>query len=226
MRDSELPNIARVGALIGNPVRALTLSALMDGSERPASELANMAGATPQAASAHLASLVSGGLLDVKPNGRHRYYRLRNEDVASAIEVLSLTANTAPRNAPRAGWKLQRARRCYDHMAGRLGVAICDALVSRHHVIAGGDGWILSETGREWLVSVRLAPPLGSRRPLVRPCLDWTERRPHLAGWLGTALCQRLEQEGAVRRGGDTRALDVTPNGRKLLARLFDIRWT
>lgn len=225
MRDNELPNIARIGALIGNPVRALMLNALMDGSERPASELASMANATPQAASAHLANLVSGGLLDVTPHGRHRYYRLRNADVATAIEVLSLTASAASIAAPRAAPELQQARRCYDHLAGRLGVAICDALIARQHLIAGGDGWALSESGHAWLASVRLAPPSASRRPLVRPCLDWTERRPHLAGWLGAALCQRLEQQGAVRRRGETRALEVTPTGRRLLSELFDLAW-
>lgn len=223
---SELPNIARVGSLIGNPVRALIIGALMDGSERPASELAALSGATPQAASAHLAALVDGGLLTVQQTGRHRYYRLRNGEVASAIEVLSLTAAmTSPRPVG-AQADLKRARRCYDHLAGSLGVAICDTLIARRHIVAGGDGFQLSDRGSEWLASIDLNPPAGLRRSLVRPCLDWTERRPHMAGWLGAALCERLEQKGALRRRTDTRVVSVTASGRELLARLFELEWS
>lgn len=220
---SELPNIARIGALIGNPVRARFIGALMDGSERAASELAALAGATPQTASAHLASLVAGGLLTVRPQGRHRFYRLRNEQVAEAIEVLSLTATeTARRQALGPG--IRSARRCYDHLAGRLGVSICDFAVGHRYVIAGGDGVTLTTAGGGWLESMQLEPPPGLRRPLVRFCQDWTERRPHLAGWLGAALCRRLEDEDVIRRVTGSRALTVTPTGRAVLKRLFGVQ--
>lgn len=220
---SELPNIARLGALIGNPVRARFIGALMDGSERSASELAALAGATPQTASAHLSSLVAGGLLTVRPQGRHRFYRLRNEQVAEAIEVLSLTAaQTAQR--PAVGPDIRNARRCYDHLAGRLGVSICDFAVGRRYVVAGGEGITLTRAGGGWLESMQLEPPPGLRRPLVRFCQDWTERRPHLAGWLGAALCRRLEDQNVVRRVSGSRALTVTPTGQAVLKRLFGLQ--
>lgn len=222
-RSSELPNIARIGALIGNPVRAQFIGALMDGSERSASELADLARITPQTASGHLASLVAGGLLAVRPQGRQRFYRLSNEQVAEAIEVLSLTA-TQTLQRPGVGQDIRSARRCYDHLAGRLGVTICDFAIARRYVIAGGEGVTLTEAGDGWLASLELEPPPGLRRPLVRFCRDWTERRPHLAGWLGAAICRRLEEQDVVRRLSGSRALTVTPPGRVVLARLFGVQ--
>lgn len=219
-RTSELPNIARIGALIGNPVRAQFIAALMDGSERPASELAAMVGATPQTASAHLASLVAGGLLAVRPHGRHRFYRLSNEQVAEAIEVLSLTATDTVR-PPRFDEGIRNARRCYDHVAGRLGVTICDFAVARGYVVAGGEGLTLTDAGGSWLQSLEVEPPPKSRRTLVRFCPDWTERRPHLAGWVGSVLCRWLEERDVIRRVSGSRALTVTPPGRAVLARLL-----
>jgi len=220
---SELPNIARIGALIGNPVRAQFIGTLMDGSERSASHLAALVRATPQSASAHLGSLVAGGLLAVRSQGRHRLYRLRSEQVAAAIEVLSLTA-TETVQRPAFAPEVRSARRCYDHVAGRLGVAICEFAVARSYVIAGAEGVTLSKAGDCWLSSLELEPPPGLRRPLVRFCQDWTERRPHLAGWLGAALCRRLEEQDVIRRLSDSRALTVTPPGRVILARLFGVQ--
>lgn len=222
-RASELPNIARIGALIGNPMRAQFIGALMDGSERSASELAALVHGTPQSASAHLASLVAGGLLAVRPQGRHRFYRLSSEQVAAAIEVLSLTATETIRR-PAVPEGVRSARRCYDHVAGRLGVTMCDFAVARRYVIAGGEGVTLTKVGARWLASLELEPPPALRRPLVRFCQDWTERRPHLAGWLGAALCRRLEDQDVIRRQSNSRALIVTPPGRVILARLFGVR--
>jgi DNA-binding transcriptional ArsR family regulator len=219
---TELPNIARIGALIGNPVRAQFISTLMDGSERSASELAAGVRVTPQAASAHLASLVAGGLLTVRPQGRNRFYRLRSEQVAAAIEVLSLTA-TETAQRPAFSQAVRGARRCYDHVAGRLGVTICDFAVARKYVIAGGDSVTLTKAGDRWLASLELEPPPGLRRPLVRFCQDWTERRAHLAGWAGAALCRWLEERDVIRRLSGSRALSVTPTGRLILARLFGV---
>src|SRR5215469_10183181 len=171
---SELPNIARIGALIGNPVRAQVIGTLMDGSERSASDLAALVRATPQSASAHLASLVAGGLLAVRPQGRHRFYRLRSEQVAAAIEVLSLTATET---VPSFAQEVRTARRCYDHVAGRLGVTICDFAVGRRYVIAGAEGVTLSKAGGRCLASLELEPPPRLSRSLVRFCPDWTERK-------------------------------------------------
>lgn len=223
MQTGELPNIARLGALIGNPMRAQFIGALMDGSERSASALAALVRATPQSASAHLASLVAGGLLTVRPHGRHRFYRLRSEQVATAIEVLSLTA-TEMAQKPALAQGIRSARRCYDHVAGRLGVTICDFAVERRYVMAGGEGVTLTKAGGDWLASLELEPPPRLRRPLVRFCQDWTERRPHLAGWLGAALCRRFEEQDVVRRLSGSRVLTVTPPGRVILARLFGVQ--
>lgn len=220
-----LPQMAQVGALIGDPVRAAMLGALMDGSERPAGELAALSGISPQTASTHLARLLDGGLLAVNRRGRHRYYRLRDGEVAHAIETLSVAADLAPRRERRIDPALRRARRCYDHLAGALGVAICDALIGDGRVVAGGDGYALSEKGRAWLSASHAPPPATGRRPLVRPCLDWTERRPHLAGWLGAEICASLERDGAVRRSVQSRTMQVTPKGAAILRKRFGVEW-
>lgn len=220
-----LPNVAQVGALIGDPVRASMLSALMDGSERPAGELAARSGISPQTASAHLTRLLDGGLVAVSRRGRHRYYRLRDGEVAYAIETLCVAADLSRARERRIDPSLRRARRCYDHVAGELGVAICDALIADGRVLAGGDGYVLSEAGFAWLAGFGASPPEGNRRPLVRPCLDWTERRPHLSGWLGAALCRGLEAEGVIRRQSATRALIVTPKARAALRKMVGLDW-
>lgn len=220
-----LPNIAQVGALIGDPVRATMLGALMDGSERPAGELASMSGISPQTASSHLARLLDGGLLAVSRHGRYRYYRLRDGEVAHAVETLSVAADFAPRRRRAIDPSLKRARRCYDHIAGELGVAICDALVADKRVIAGGDGYVLSAAGSVWLDSLGLAPAADNRRPIVRSCLDWSERRSHLAGWLGTAILTEMERCGAVSRSFETRSLKVTSKGGAIFKRNFGLDW-
>lgn len=221
----ELFSIARMGALVGDPVRAAMLAMLMDGREHAAGELAGFASASPQAASAHLSLLLDGGLLAVNARGRHRYYRLRDADVAQAIETLSFAANLAQRKTHRLDPALKRARRCYDHVAGALGVAICDSLVLQGRVIAGSDGFAISEAGRDWLSQLDLPPPPAIRRALVRPCLDWTEGRPHVAGWLGAALCERLERLNGLKRNTADRALTLTPKGRNLLIEYFGLDW-
>ena len=222
---NDLPNVAQVGALIGDPVRAAMLGTLMDGSERPAGELAALSGISPQTASTHLARLLDGGLLAVNRRGRHRYYRLRDGEVAHAIETLSVAADIAPGKRRPVDPALRRARRCYDHLAGELGVAICDALVGDGRVVAGGDGYALSAKGREWLRGLQLDPAGAGKRPLVRPCLDWTERRPHLAGWLGAAICTSLEQAGAVRRSVESRVMAITPKGCGILWTRYGFDW-
>jgi DNA-binding transcriptional ArsR family regulator len=220
-----LPNIAQVGALIGDPVRAAMLGALMDGSERPAGELASMSGIAPQTASSHLTRLLDGGLLAARRHGRYRYYRLRDSEVAHAVETLSVAADIAPRRRRGIDPALKRARRCYDHIAGELGVAICDALVADKRVIAGGDGYVLSAAGSVWLDSLGLAPAADNRRPIVRSCLDWSERRSHLAGWLGTAILTEMERCRAVSRSFETRSLKVTGKGSAIFKRHFGLDW-
>jgi DNA-binding transcriptional ArsR family regulator len=221
---NEIPNIVRIGALIGNPVRARIIGVLMDGSERPAGALAAQLGVSAQAASAHLASLVAGGMLAVRTAGRYRLFRIRSELVAEAIEVLSRTAMDATPEV-RFAADIRSARRCYDHVAGRLGVALCEYAVRRRYVVAEGAGAALTKAGKRWLESLELPVPAELRRPLVRFCLDWTERRAHLAGWLGAALCRRFEEEDLLRRVQGSRALAVTPAGRLELQRRFALTW-
>src|SRR6185295_12504508 len=144
-----MPNIAQVGALIGDPVRAAILGFLMDGSERPAGELAFISGASPQAASSHLARLLDGGLLAVTQHGRHRYYRLRDAEVAHAIETLSVMV--APKRNLRVDPALRQARRCYDHLAGAIAVQLCDLLIARDFIAAGGEGYCITDRGWTWL---------------------------------------------------------------------------
>ena len=179
-----LSNIARMGALVGDPVRAGMLAVLMDGSERAAGELARQAGASPQAASAHLSLLLDGGLLAVSARGRHRYYRLRDADVAHAIETLSFAANLAGRKTEHLAPALKHARRCYDHIAGALGVAICDSLILKGRVIAGSDGFAISAAGHEWLAKLDLSPPhaMGCAARPKEPGSAWPDEPGRLTG--------------------------------------------
>jgi DNA-binding transcriptional ArsR family regulator len=220
-----LPNIARVGALIGDPVRVAMLGALMDGCEHPAGELAGISGIAPQTASGHLRKLLDGGLLAATRRGRHRYFRLKDSEVAHAIEILSVAASLGAAPPSRVPPDLRLARRCYDHVAGKLGVVICRALIASEHVVAGGPGYTLSASGRQWASDVGLANAGTSRRPLVRSCLDWTERQPHLAGWLGHAIYQRLEAEHAIRVSTTSRALRLEPRAPALLRQMFGVHW-
>ncbi len=217
-RSAETPaapaNLAELGALIGDPVRAAILLHLSDGTTRPAGELATLAGASPQAASAHLAQLVQGGLLSVERQGRHRVFRLASGDVAEIIENLANWANP-PRKRPRQDPELCHARLCYDHLAGRLGVALLNGLSERQFLVLGPDGLGLSTHGRTWFERQAAGPfePAAGRRPLVRLCLDWTERRHHLGGQLGAQLARLTLDRGYVAQGPKPRALRVTPAG-------------
>lgn len=216
------PNIAAPAALIGDPGRAAMLQALLDGRAQPASALAWAAGLTAQAASNHLAKLVEGGLLTVERQGRHRYYRLRNAEVAHALETLALLA--APiraLDAPRSplARALRQGRCCYGHLAGRLGVELARALEDQGHICAADDKlYAVSPSGTAWFTQLGIdVAALRSKRGVARQCLDWTERRRHLAGPLGVALCDRFETLGWIVRDRTSRAADLTPAGREAL---------
>ena len=223
------PNIAEVAALVGDPARANMLVALMDGRALTAKELALAAGVSPQTASGHLAKLADGRLLACICQGRHRYYRIASPLVARMLESITLvTALEAPprhrTHSPRDD-ALRLARTCYDHLAGRLGVAIADALVARGAVILSDDGGEITADGAAFLAD-RLALDLAEmprRRVFCRPCLDWSERRWHLAGALGAALAERCFALGWVDRIRDSRAVAITPRGEIALRDLFRI---
>lgn len=222
-------NIATPAALIGDPVRAAMLLALLDDRNLPATALAWAAGVSAQAASNHLAKLMSGGLLHVTTQGRHRYYRLSGPEVAHALEALAVLGPPPPalerlHNAK--ARRLRAARSCYDHLAGQLGVALADAL-EQNGLITTSDHerYTLSEAGHHCLAQLGMDPAaLGTgSKPHARPCLDWTERRRHLAGPLAARLFTRLLELGWVQRGTENRAILITPSGYLGLQQHFGI---
>jgi DNA-binding transcriptional ArsR family regulator len=222
-------NIAAPAALIGDPVRAAILQALMSGRALPAGQLASIAGATPQAASNHLAKLSDGGLVCVTVQGRHRYYRLAGPHVAAALEALTqLTPVARPLDPPLSpkARRLREARTCYDHLAGRLGVALADACERQGLVEANGpDRCRLTEAGRARLLAlgVDLGGVEAARRAPLRPCIDWTERRRHLAGAVAARLLERLFALGWIVRGAEGRSAVLTPAGAEGLAEHFGL---
>jgi DNA-binding transcriptional ArsR family regulator len=223
--------ISEIGALVGDPGRANMLSALLDGRALTASELAWSAGVAAATASEHLAKLVTGGLLDVAKQGRHRYFRLASPEIARMLESMMVVANSADpaeprrRATPRIAPNMRRARTCYDHLAGQLGVGIADRLVAQNIIVLGDEAGELTQSGLAWLERFGIAaePPGRTRRLLCRPCLDWSERRPHLAGRLGAALCRRCGELGWIERERDSRAVLVTPTGLRGFAEVFGL---
>ena len=219
-------NIASPAALIGDPSRAAMLQALQDGRAHPAGALAWAAGLTAQAASNHLAKLVDGGLLSVEREGRHRYYRLANAEVAHVLEALAvLAAPVRSLEQPRSpkARALRDGRCCYGHLAGRLGIAVTDALVARGVIVPGDDKlYEITSEGRGWFEDLGLElSDLRSKRGAARQCLDWTERRHHLAGPLGVALLSRMVALGWIDADRASRAVKLTTLGREeLRARL------
>ncbi|MGA8115472.1 MAG: helix-turn-helix domain-containing protein [Actinocatenispora sp.] len=233
------PNAAAAGEvdlsvaarLIGEPARAIMLDALVAGRALAAGELARLAGVSPATASEHLARLRDGGLVTAVAAGRHRYYRLASEDVAHALEALAMISPARPVRSlrqSRAHRALAGARTCYDHLAGRVGVSIHDALMRGEALRAGGDGYELTSAGERLLLplGVDVAAARAARRSFARPCLDFTERRSHLAGALGAAICDRLiAQRWLVRRATGERGLRITDGGRRGLTDALGIEW-
>ncbi len=224
--------LAEIGALVGDPGRANMLVALIDGRALTARELAGHAGITPQTASGHLARLVAGNLIVVEQQGRHRFHRLASAGVARMLEGMMRTAAVSAgshgarpaRIGPR-DEAMRAARTCYDHLAGRLGVALADSMTARDLIRMDVDGGLVTPEGRQFLQAfgMDLDAAARSRRVFCRPCLDWSERRPHLAGAVGASIMDRCFELGWIRRQTGTRAVTVTPGGQDGFRRMFGV---
>ena len=216
------PNIVGIAALIGDNARAEILTALMTGGALTATELASVAGVTKQTTSAHVAKLVDAGLLAVEAQGRHRYFRLADRDVADALEslmgVACRTGALRLRGSPRDP-ALRHARVCYDHLAGDLGVSMFERMVERGFLAQGKESVTLTTRGARCCeeLGIDVAATGASRRALCRACLDWSARRHHLAGALGAALLQRILDLGWARRARASRVVHFTPHGETAL---------
>ena len=220
--------VAPVAALFADPARVAMLWALSDGREVSAGELALLAGIARSTASLHLAKLVEGGLVAARPDGRHRHYRLTRPEAVRALEALAVLApGRAPRTHRQAaiGRAVRAARTCYDHLAGRAGVALTAALVARGALLPAGREFELTAGGERLLgdFGVDLAAARKSRRAFALACLDWSERVDHLAGGLGAALLARLLELGWIARTRGSRAVQLSPAGRRGLARAFGV---
>jgi DNA-binding transcriptional ArsR family regulator len=209
-------DVAAAAALIGEPARAALLLALMEEEQLPARELAARARIAPSTASGHLARLVDGGLITGERSGRHRYFRLADPAVATALEALSTIAPARPVRSLRdasISEAIRHARTCYDHLAGRLGVELTAALEREGVLVHDGATFELGRTARLTQLGIDVDSLARRRRTLVRPCLDWSERRRHVAGSLGAALAERLFELGWLKRRPTNRSVEITPLG-------------
>jgi len=222
----EGPSIAPIAALAGDPGRANMLAALVSGMALTASELAAEAGVTLQTASSHLAKLEGGGLVEVSKAGRHRYFRLANDDVAAMLEaimgVAARTGHMRTRPGPR-DCAMRKARVCYDHLAGEMGVLLLDNLVKTRRLARNGDSIKLTRRGEAFLQDFRIDihSLASARRPLCKPCLDWSMRREHLGGALGAALLERFNELKWIDRDGSSRVVRFTRSGEAGFGRMF-----
>lgn len=222
----EGPDIARIAAAIADQARSEVLATLMADRALTASELGNIVGVSKATISAHLRKLSDAGLVSVERQGRHRYFRLANADVAGLLESLmgvafragAVRLNTSPREPA-----LRKARVCYDHLAGELGVVVYEALLRRGALRRTGDALRITPQGRAWFAEIGIAVDSieQRRRTLCRPCLDWSERRAHLAGGLGAALFDRIERLGWARRARDSRIVMFSVAGERSLRRML-----
>jgi DNA-binding transcriptional ArsR family regulator len=214
-------DISSLAALISDPARGRILIALLDGRSLPATELARRAGITCQTASSHLAKLTEGRLLKVIPQGRHRYYRIANAQVADLLESMARFAPRKEADDPGPKSPIQIARTCYNHLAGGLGVRLTEAIVSRGFLREVGRDYQLTGKGAEWFsdLAIDIDSLRKSGRVFARQCLDWSERRNHLAGALGSALADQLFERGWIERLQGTRAVQITEDGNRELKR-------
>ena len=209
-------------ALVAEPARAIILWTLLDGKAYTATELAIAAETSASNISMHLTRLLNAGLLKVASQGRHRYYAFSGKEVAYAIEALAalMPFDTKKRLTEKEEVPaLRQARTCYDHLAGKTGVAVTEALVKQKIIVATGSDFELSKKGEQWFLALGIDSGLlaQQRRSFVRPCLDWSERKHHLAGSLAAAFLDKMLKEDWLRKSKDSRALIITSKGQKVL---------
>jgi DNA-binding transcriptional ArsR family regulator len=222
------PSIAALGALIGTPARATILSALFDGRALTATELAMAAGITPQTASSHLNKLSEAQLIVAERHGKFRYYKLAGPHVAEALEPLTLLSPHKPvphRARSKSDAEAREARFCYDHIAGRLGVAVTSAMVAMGCLKEIGRDYVITDTGRAFLEKLEIdVDAIGTqRRVLARKCLDWSERKPHVSGSLGAALAATFTAKGWLKRAKYGRQAIISEQGKRAMKKLFFI---
>lgn len=220
------PDIAIVAQLLGDPARANMVMALMSGQALSAAELAHEAGVTPPTATGHLNKLVSSGLLKGEKQGRHRFFQLKDPDVGEAVEALVAVAARAGHLRTRPGPKdeaMRHARSCYDHMGGELAVDLVGRWLAAGFLIWRGSPFQLTRKGREFLSQrgIDLAKLEALKRPLLRGCMDWSERRPHLGGSLGAAILAHVVAEGWAVRGQSMRAVSFSKRGEESFLRWY-----
>ena len=221
-------DVAAAAALLSEPARAELVLGVMERGALPATELASRAGVAPSTASEHLGRLVESGFLRRCKSGRHQYYELADVAVAEAVEALSRVAPTRPVRSLREATRselIRQARTCYDHLAGRLGVELARVLERRGVLVSDAGAYVLGPNAKTSLagLGIDVGDLARQRRPLVRACLDWSEREPHLAGALGAAITARLFELGWIERRDSSRSVAVTAKGRKLLRAEFGL---
>ncbi len=229
---THIVSFAEIGSLVGDPARANMLEALMDRRALTAKELAARAGVSPQTASGHLAKMITAGLIMMEQHGRHHYHSLASAEIARMLEGMQQVAST--QNIKHAGRTIRTgprdaamrvARGCYDHMAGYLAVGITDAMLGRGQIEFDGDGGSVTDAGRSFFekFGIDIAAAAQSKRVFCRPCLDWSERRYHLAGAVGAALMHRTLELKWVMRQDDTRALAISRAGKEGFRKAFGL---
>ncbi|WP_264534968.1 ArsR/SmtB family transcription factor [Flavobacterium sp. N1736] len=218
----------KTAALIGDPTRAAIMWTLLDGRAFTATELAIAANTSPQNISMHLTKLLDGNLLSVEKQGRHKYYRFLNKEVAYAVEAMT---NLVPRPEIRSKKEtdhyppIKYCRTCYDHLAGKIGVALSDSLLEQKIILSKNDTFEISSEGKKWFFDfgINLGEAQKQKRIFLKPCLDWSERRNHIAGSIGTLLLNKMLDQDWLRRTKDSRAIIITGKGEKELLKYFKI---
>jgi DNA-binding transcriptional ArsR family regulator len=220
----------KIAALIGDPVRATILWSLMDGRSMSASELAVTADTSPQNMSMHLSKLLQSNLLIAESQGRQRYYQFARKEIAQALEAMTLlipypeaAQRTVQSNEP----EITYCRTCYDHLAGKIGVAIADSLLKQKWIRYAKDGLLLTDRGMNWFgeMGIGVDKLKRQRRAFLRPCIDWSERRTHIAGSLAAALLDKMFELAWIRKVRNSRAVVITAAGRKALYKKFHIEF-